>query len=62
MIFYGVVRAAREHFGHVGPSVADAIFLGLDDDAIFVFGPWRFFDVGVEMIVPTLSTLFANAS
>ena len=47
MILDGIVRAAGQAFGNVGPAVARAILLRLEDDTIFFFGPWGLGDGGV---------------
>ena len=36
--------------------------MGFDDGAIFLFGPLVFLYVGIEVIVPPLSALFANSA
>jgi hypothetical protein len=46
----------------VGPLIANTVAMTLEDDAIFFFGPWSLGDSGVEVIMPTLTTLFSNAA
>ncbi len=46
----------------MGPLIANAVAVALEDDAIFGFGPWGLGDFGVEVIVPAFTTLFSNAT
>ena len=58
----GVVGPARQLLGDVGPAVASAVLLALEDDAILGLGPGSLGDGGVEVVVPPLSALLPDAS
>lgn len=62
MILDSIVGAAGETLGNVCPMVACTIPLKFENDKIFLLGPRGFRNVGIEVIVPSLSTLFANSS
>ena len=62
MVLYGIVSATWEAFSNDGPAVASAINLGLENDAVLVFRPGCLGDCGVEMVMPSLTALFANAT
>eukprot|EP00968_Pinguiococcus_pyrenoidosus_P018094 scaffold1850_cov194-Pinguiococcus_pyrenoidosus.AAC.54 len=51
-ILHGIVRAARQHAGDLGPLVAQ-LGLHLDDDAVFLRRPLALLDGGVEVVVPS---------
>ena len=51
MVLDGVVRAARQQLGDLGPLVAQPL-VGLDDDAVLVLGPRRLVDARMQMVVP----------
>jgi len=61
MILDGVVRASRQELGNEGPLVA-VLAVRFQDHAIFFGCPWRLADVGVQMVMPPFTTLFADAS
>ena len=46
----------------MGPLIANAVAVTLEDDAIFGCGPWGLGDFGVEVIVPAFTTLLSNAA
>ena len=62
MVLNGIVGTAGQAFGNVGPTVAHTVLLGLEDDTILGFRPGSFRDGGVEVIMPSFSTLFADSS
>ena len=46
----------------MGPLIANAVAVTLENDAIFGCGPWGLGDFGVEVIVPAFTTLLSNAA
>jgi hypothetical protein len=62
MILDGIISTTMQTFGNVSPSIARAILLTLEDDTIFLLGPWGLGDVRIQMVVPSFSALFANPS
>ena len=56
-----VVSSTREVLGDLGPSVSKFL-MRVDDGPIFLFSPFVFLDVWVQVIVPPLSTLFADSA
>ena len=62
MILDSIVSTAGKTLGNVCPTVACTIPLEFENDTIFLLGPWGFGNIGIEVIVPSFSTLFANSS
>lgn len=62
MILDGIVGTAGETLGNICPTITCAILLEFEDDTIFGLGPGSLGYVGIEMIVPSFSTLLANPS
>ena len=61
MVLHGVIRAAREKLGNVGPLVP--IFaVQLNESAILLGRPSVLADVVVEVIVPSLAALLTGAT
>ena len=56
-----VVSSTREVLGNLGPSVSEFL-MRFDDGPIFLFSPLVLLDVWVQVIVPPLSTLFADSA
>lgn len=61
MILYGIVGPPWQKFSYFRPLIADAP-VGIDNYSILGLGPRRLFDSWIEMIVPSLSALFADTS
>lgn len=61
MIFYGVVCATGEVMRDFGPSVPQH-FVGEEKEPFLLRGPLIFPDVGIEMVMPSFSTLFADST
>lgn len=61
MVLDGVIRASGDKFGNFGPLITP-LFMGVVDDAVLFFGPGRLLDLRVQMIMPSLPTLLANAT
>jgi hypothetical protein len=52
---------SRKHFGNFSPSIAHCLMC-FQNRTIFLHFPRFLTDIGIQVIVPTFSTLFANAS
>lgn len=61
MIFDGVVSAAIEVFGDLGPAVSEC-FVGEEEKPFFVIAPVLLLDVGIQMVVPALAALLADSA
>ena len=61
MIFDGVVCAPGEERCDFGPFGA-VNTVRMNDGAVFIGGPSLLFDIGVEMVVPALPALLADAA
>ena len=61
VVLDGVVRAAGQVLGYLGPSIAHA-HVQVDEERVLVVGPRRLLDVRIEVVVPALATLFAQAA
>ena len=59
MVLDGIVCSSGNQFGNLCPLVAP-LPVGIVYDAVFFVGPRRLLDVGVEMVVPTLTTLLSD--
>ena len=46
----------------MSPLVANTVAMTNEDDTIFFFGTWSLGDSGIEVIMPTFTTLFTNAA
>lgn len=57
----GVVRATGKGLGDFTPFVAK-LLMQLEDDPVLLLRPLLFADVGIQVIVPPLAALFANAA
>ena len=60
MVFDGVVGATDERLGNLGPPVAELV-VGEDQLAVLVAAPLLALDLGVEVVVPALAALLADA-
>ena len=61
MVLNRVVCAPFEHLGDLGPLVVhDTVHQ--KQDPLFLLVPVAFLDAGVEMVVPSLTTLLADAA
>lgn len=60
MILYGVVCTSRKHFCHFCPFVAMSAVCQKEDPFLMI-GPIDFEDTRVEVVMPSLSALFAKA-
>ena len=61
MVLDGVVCSAWDEFGDLCPLISP-LLVCIVDDLIFLVRPGGLLDVGVEMVVPTFTTLLANAT
>ena len=61
MVFDGVVGPADEHLGHLCPFVAVS-GVGEEEDPLFVVHPFLLADAGVEVVMPALPALLAQAA
>ena len=61
VVLDGVVGAAREELGHLGPLVPQTLVVG-DDDPVLLLGEGSLLDVRIEMVVPPLAALLADAA
>lgn len=52
---------SRQHLGNLGPAVAQHL-VGLTDDAVLLLGPAGLFHLGVEVVVPALTTLLSQTA
>jgi hypothetical protein len=58
VVLYGVVSAAFQHLCNLSPSILD-LAVHEEEDPLFFLGPLLFFDLGVQMVVPSFSALLA---
>ena len=61
MVFNCIIGPSLDQIRDFGPFVSNLLTRGMDDP-ILVNRPIRFFDSRIQMIVPPLATLLANAS
>ena len=61
MVLDGVVRAAFEHLGDLRPLIIDDA-VHEEQNPLLFFVPVNFLDSGVQVIVPSLATLLADAA
>ena len=61
MILDRVVRAAFEHFGDFGPLIVHYA-VHQEQYPLFLLVPVAFLDAGVEVVVPSLAALLADAA
>ena len=61
MILDGIVGTPGKELGNLGPLVAEALVMG-DDETVFLLAPGHLADGGIEMVVPTLAALLADAA
>lgn len=61
MILYGVVCTSGKHFGHFSPFVAMSA-VRQKEDPFLMIGPIDFEDTRVEVVMPSLSALFAKTA
>jgi len=61
VVFDGVVGATDERLGNLGPPVAELV-VGEDQLAVLVAAPLLALDLGVEVVVPALAALLADAA
>jgi hypothetical protein len=61
VIFDGVIGSALELPGEVGPLIAE-IFVEEKEEPLLVDAPFLLIYIGVEMVVPPFSALFADAT
>ncbi len=52
----GVVRAAREHLGDLGPAVPE-LRVRLEEQVLLLLRPRLLLDVRVQLVVPALAAL-----
>ena len=56
----GVVGAARQELGDLGPAVAETVVC-VDDDLVLGLSPWVLVDARAEVVAPALAALFCYA-
>jgi hypothetical protein len=56
-----IVCSSRKVLGDLSPLVAE-LLVSSDDDLIFLLSPLASLDVGIEMVVPSLSALLADSA
>ena len=61
MIFYGIVCSSCQIFSDLGPSISHCSVREVQDP-LFKIGPLFFFDIWIQMIVPSFPALFADSS
>ena len=61
MILDGIVGTPGEELGNLGPLVAEDLVMG-DDEIIFLLAPGHLADGGIEVVMPTLAALLADAA
>ena len=54
MILYMIVGPAPQEFSDLRPTIAQ-LLVSLDNEHIFLLSPLVFLDVGIEVIVPSVS-------
>ena len=54
----GIIGPTGKELGDVSKTVCWSVLLGLEDNAILFFRPWGLGDLRVELIDPSVSTLF----
>jgi hypothetical protein len=59
MVLNGVVSPAFEDLGDLSPLVLE-LSMHHEKDPLLFFAPSAFLDLGVQMVVPSLSALLAN--
>lgn len=61
MILDGIVGSSRQKFGDFGPLITNG-FMTLQDLAILFHAPCFFANGGIQIVVPSFTTLFPRAS
>ena len=61
MILDGIVGTPGKELGNLGPLVAKALVMG-DDETVFLLAPGHLADGRIEVVVPTLAALLADAA
>lgn len=61
MVLDGVVGASRHELGDLGPTISKGV-MRLQNQSIFVLSPRSLVDVGVQVIMPSFTALFTNAT
>jgi hypothetical protein len=61
MVLNGIVRPTGQQLGNLGPLVSQSLVMG-NNETILLLAPGLLANSGVEMVVPTLAALFANAT
>lgn len=61
MVLDRVISSSWQKFGYFCPSISHSL-MSLDDKHIFIICPFFFFDVRIQVVMPSLSTLFSNSS
>jgi hypothetical protein len=68
VVFDGIVSPSGKPFGNQGPLITHSdimvfkLFMGLDDSLILFVSPSLLSDVGIQVVVPPLATLFPYSS
>lgn len=61
VILYRIVCSSRQILGDFRPPIPK-LLVQLVNESVFVLGPCALFDIGIEVVVPTLATLFPSAT
>ena len=61
MVLNGIVRPTGQQLGNLGPLVSQSLVMG-NNETILLLAPGLLANGGVEMVVPTLAALLANAA
>lgn len=61
MVLDGIVRTAVQDFSYLRPFISYLSMLQ-EESPLFFIGPILLFDFGVQVVVPSLSTLFSYPS
>ena len=60
-ILNGIISSSMENLSYFTPSVS-YLAVHLKYNSVFFLAPFFFFDIGIQVIVPSLSTLFPYSS
>ena len=61
VVLNGIVRATGKKLGNLGPLVAESLVMG-NNETIFLLAPRLLANGRIEMVVPTLTALLADAA
>ena len=61
VVLDGIVRTSGKELGNLGPFVAEGLVMR-DDQTVFLLAPGHLANGGIEMVVPALAALLADAA